>query len=102
MGTGAFTIFWARRISLYVAASLLAVQSVCLADVSVAIVDPNTAVAQVSLSDGNNTYAATVTVAFDQASNLSPSSLGLTAELIDPAHPPGDLPLGVSIDPAFP
>jgi len=39
---------------------------------------------------------------FDAPMNLSPQSLNLSAELFDPANPPGPLPAGLSIDPAFP
>jgi hydrogenase maturation factor len=72
------------------------------AAVSVTVVDPDTAVADVALSDGVNTYQVSVTIAFDHAVNLSASSLGLAAQLIDPLHPPGSLPAGVTVDPAFP
>lgn len=73
------------------------------AQVSVVIPDGNTAVATISLTDANaNTYSAVVTISFDQALNLSADSLNLTAQLFDPATPPGTLPANVSVDPAFP
>jgi hypothetical protein len=72
------------------------------ADVVVDIPDANTAIATISLTAAHDqTVEATVTVAFDQAVNLSADSLNLTAELLDPANLPA-LPAGVSIDPAFP
>lgn len=73
------------------------------ATVSVVIPDSNTAVATIALTDASaNSYSAVVTIAFDHAQNLSAGSLGLSAELFDPAAPPGVLPANVSVDPAFP
>ncbi len=99
----------ARRISLCALAWLLvAAAPLAHSTVSVTVPDPNTAVANVSLDDGHgHTYSAVVTLVFDVAANggainLSADSLGLSAELIDPASPPGTLPSGVSVDPAFP
>jgi len=73
------------------------------ASVSVVIPDGNTAVATIALTDANaNAYSAVVTIAFDQALDLTADSLNLTAQLFDPAMPPGVLPGNVSVDPAFP
>jgi hypothetical protein len=69
------------------------------------------ATADISLASGGNTYTATVTIAFDNAQNLSPSELNLSAQLVDPLDPGliSRLPacilplLGcVTIDPNFP
>lgn len=63
----------------------------------------DTAHATILLEDALGThYDAEVTIVFDTPTNLSPRSLNLAAELFDPAHPPGALPAGVAIDPAFP
>jgi len=71
----------------------------------------NVATADISLSDGSNTYAAQVTITFDTVANLTPAELGLTANLIDPNDPvlltrlpPCLTPLlgCVTIDPNFP
>lgn len=63
----------------------------------------DTAHATILLEDALGThYDAEVTIIFDTPTNLSPQSLNLSAELFDPAHPPGALPAGLSIDPAFP
>lgn len=70
------------------------------ASVSV-IVNGNTATAQIVLPDVNPTYQATVTITFDSVVNLTPDSLNITAELVDPNSFTG-LPTGVSIDPNFP
>jgi hypothetical protein len=76
------------------------------AAVSVTIPDDHTAVATINLTDASsNSYSAVVTIVFDQDPtplNLSAGSLNLTAQLIDPTHPPGTLPANVSVDPAFP
>lgn len=61
--------------------------------------------ATISLADGaGEVYAAEVTIEFDQPQNLSPGSLNLTAELVDPADPvfAQRLPAGLTLDPAFP
>jgi hypothetical protein len=76
--------------------------SAASAGVVVTIVDSNTASAAISLTSGSQTYDATVTIAFDHAFNLTADSLNLTATLINPASPPGTLPLGTVVDPAFP
>jgi len=79
----------------------LAVVPPARASVSVIIPDANTAVAAVSLTDSSaSTFAATVTIKFDNAVNLSAGSLGVDAALFDPAH--DLLPAGVSVDAAFP
>ncbi|MET0232888.1 MAG: DUF6689 family protein [Rhodanobacteraceae bacterium] len=79
----------------------------------VVTVDGNTAHADISLTSGTGeTYEAEATIVFDTPTNLSPESLNITAEIIDPAAiaprlPPADNALlcpggDVSIDPAFP
>jgi hypothetical protein len=71
----------------------------------------NTAIANISLSSGGHTYAATVTIDFTGAQNLNPTELNLSAQLVDPLDPGllSRLPacilpvLGcVTIDPNFP
>ena len=91
-----------RPLTALVVATLGLAAHTAFAGVSVTLSDPNTAVAEVALSDGSNSYEATVTIAFEHATNLSASSLGLSAELFDPLHPPASLPAGVMVDPAFP
>ena len=52
----------------------------------VVTVDGDTAYATISLTDNNGvTYDADVTIVFDSPENLTPQSLNLTAELVDPA-----------------
>lgn len=69
----------------------------------VVTVDGDTAYATISLTDGGGTtYTADVTIIFDSPVALSPQSLNLTAELVDPQAIASRLPLGVSVDPAFP
>ena len=46
-------------------------------------------------------YQACVSIHFDSVINLTPDSLGLTAQVIDPSSFTG-LPAGVSVDPSFP
>src|SRR5262249_22261421 len=104
----------ARNISAKLSALLLALAAVpAVASVSVTTPDANTAIATISLTDTPaNTYTQTVRTAFDNgpdaggnpygAINLPPDSIGIPAELIDPANPPGTLPAGVTVDPAFP
>jgi hypothetical protein len=85
------------------AAMLLGAQCVAQAGVVVTVPDPNTAIADITLTDTHaNVFSATVTLHFDQAVDLSPDSLGLSAALFDPATPPGTLPLNVAVDPNFP
>jgi hypothetical protein len=69
----------------------------------------NTAVANISLTDGIATYTSTVTITFDSSANLTPDELNLTAQLVDPSNTarlPSPCPqlLGgcVAVDPAFP
>jgi hypothetical protein len=105
--------FWWRRGACFALAGALylALAKPACAQI-VVTVDGNTAYATISLTDGNDvTYDADVTIVFDTPANLSPESLNLTAELIDPAVidprlPPNDIPLtcggGVAVDPAFP
>ena len=84
------------------AAALFAVTGPAFADVSVTIVNPNTATAIINLPTSvAPQYSATVTITFDAATNLSADSLGLTAEIVDPATLTG-LPAGVTLDPNFP
>ena len=84
------------------AAALFAVTGPVFADVSVTIVNPNTATAIINLPTSvAPQYSATVTITFDAATNLSADSLGLTAEIVDPATLTG-LPAGVTLDPNFP
>ncbi len=88
--------------ALLLLATIALASSPANASVVVEIPDANTAIATISLTDAHDqVFDATVTITFDQAINLSADSLNLTAELIDPAHPPA-LPAGVSIDAAFP
>jgi hypothetical protein len=71
----------------------------------VVTVDGNTAHAEISLTDGSGaTYDADVTITFGTVLNLSATSLGLTAQLVNPNDPivTSRIPLGMSIDPAFP
>ncbi|HEX6831963.1 MAG TPA: DUF6689 family protein [Rudaea sp.] len=90
------------------AGAILALTGACAwAGVTVTIVDRNTAVANISLTDAaSHTYDATVTITFDNsfhdAYNLTADSLNLTAQLVNPASPPATLPLGIVVDPAFP
>jgi hypothetical protein len=82
---------------------LMALAPSAWAQVSV-IVDGDTAIAEISLTDGGGTtYDAEVTIIFDTPQNLSPQSLNLTAELVDPDGPvAGRIPGGTSISPEFP
>jgi hypothetical protein len=80
----------------------------------VVTVDGDTAYATISLTDNNGvTYDADVTIVFDSPENLTPQSLNLTAELVDPVQmlsrlpePPCVLilcpPPNVVVDEAFP
>jgi hypothetical protein len=78
----------------------------------VVTVNGDTADATISLTDGNGvTYDADVTIVFDTPEYLTPRSLNLTAELVDPNAIRGRLPgsqlclpiIGcVVVDPAFP
>lgn len=71
------------------------------ADVSVSV-NGNIATAQVELPSASTpTYAATVTITFDSVVNLTPGSLNLKAQIVDPNAFSG-LPAQVSIDPNFP
>jgi hypothetical protein len=65
----------------------------------------DTALATISLQDAAGTvYTAEVTIEFDDPHNLRVDSLGLGAQLVDPADPAlaARLPSGVHVDPAFP
>lgn len=75
----------------------------------VVVTGGNTAVADISLTDGINVYTATVTITFDTPVNLTADELNLTAQLVDPsiaARLPSPCPqlLGgcVAVDSAFP
>lgn len=71
----------------------------------VVTVDGNIAHADISLDNGiGRTYEAEVTITFDTAVNLDPGSLNLTAQLVNPndASLVARLPVGITIDPAFP
>lgn len=91
----------ALRASSIVIAALLSFANPALADVSVSV-NGNIATAFVQLpSAAVPTYTATVTITFDSVANLSPGSLGLTAQIVDPNIFTG-LPAQVAIDPDFP
>ncbi len=64
----------------------------------------NVATATVALPGNNTTYTATVTITFDSALNLTPQSLNLTAQVVNPSDPAltARLPSGVTISPGFP
>jgi len=82
----------------------MALASSAWAQVTVTV-DGDTAIAEISLTDsGGTTYDAEVTIIFDTPQNLSPQSLNLTAELVDPSDGTigGRLPSGTSISPEFP
>ena len=82
----------------------MALASSAWAQVTVTV-DGDTALAEISLTDnGGTTYEAEVTIVFDTPQNLSPETLNLTAELVDPSDPTlgGRLPAGVSVIPSFP
>jgi hypothetical protein len=94
---------WLNAMKNAIAATFLfVVAGPVLADVSVVIQDPNTAVATVKLpSAATPTYTATVTIRFDNAANLSADALNVTAQLVNPTTFAG-LPAGVAVDPNFP
>jgi hypothetical protein len=94
--------YWRNAMKNAIAATMLVVSVPVFADVSVTIDDANTATAIIDLpSAADPQYSATVTIRFDAATNLSADSLGLTAEIVDPATFAG-LPSGVKLDPNFP
>ncbi len=77
----------------------------------VVTVDGDTAFATISLTDNNGTtYDADVTIVFDTPQNLTPESLNLTAQIVDPADIDPRLPGqnilcgagNVRMDPDFP
>lgn len=70
----------------------------------VVTVSGNVAHADISLVSGVQTYDGEVTITFDAPVNLTPQSLNLTAEIVNPADPllVARLPAGTSVDPAFP
>ena len=76
----------------------------CTAGTVVTIVD-NVAHADISLPDGNGgSYDAEVTITFDSPTGLSVEALNLTAETVVPSDPAVTtrLPLGTTVEPAFP
>ena len=105
--------FRLQRWSCLAVAGVLYLALAAAASAQVAVtVDGDTAYATIALTDANGiTYDADVTIVFDTPQNLSPESLNLTAELVDPAAidvrlPADDIPItcggGVAMDPAFP
>jgi hypothetical protein len=106
-------MFRLRRWSYFAFAGVLYLALPAAASAQVVVtVDGDTAHATISLTgDNGQNYDAEVTIDFDTPLNLSPESLNLTAELVDPAAidgrlPPDDIPIlcggGVAINPAFP
>ena len=107
---------WMRRVSWWALAGVLYLALGAHASAQVVVtVDGNVANATISLTDNNGvTYAADVTITFDTPVNLTPQSLNLTAELIDPAAVQDRLPAdagscfllicvpGTEVDPRFP
>jgi hypothetical protein len=104
-----------RRWSWFALAGILCLAMATAASAQVVVtVDGDTAYATISLTDGNGvTYDADVTIVFDTPQNLTPESLNLTAELVDPSAIQGRLPLpppicvlictpGTEVDPSFP
>ncbi len=63
--------------------------------------DPSLITVEVKVPADLPQYQACVSIQFDSVVNLTPDSLGLTAQVIDPVTFVG-LPANVSIDPAFP
>lgn len=93
---------WLCARCIFAIATSVAVAGTARADISVTINDANTATANIVLpSAADPQYSATVTIRFDAATNLSADSLGLTAQIVDPANFSG-LPVGVHLDPNFP
>ncbi len=77
-----------RRWSWFALAGILCLAMATSASAQVVVtVDGDTAYATISLTDGNGvTYDADVTIVFDTPQHLTPRSLNLTAELVDPAQ----------------
>ena len=93
---------WRNAMKKAVFATLSVASVPVFADVSITINDADTATAIINLpTAADPQYSATVTIWFDAATNLSADSLGLTAEIVDPATFTG-LPSGVNLDPNFP
>jgi hypothetical protein len=63
--------------------------------------DPSQINVEVKVPADTPLYQACVSIHFDSVVNLTPDSLGLTAQVIDPSSFSG-LPAGVSVDPSFP
>lgn len=63
--------------------------------------DPSLITVEVKVPTDTLQYQACVSIQFDSVVNLTPDSLGLTAQVIDPTTFAG-LPVNVTIDPAFP
>ncbi len=83
-------------------AALIAATSAAATDVPCpASTDSNVISVEVKVPADMPLYQACVTITFDDAVNLTRDSLGLTAEVVDPATFTG-LPLNVAINPAFP
>jgi hypothetical protein len=84
-----------------VAALLLCLSAISTAQATVVVtVSGNTANAAISLGS----YSAQVTIVFDSPINLTADNLNVTAQVVNPLDLAviARLPLGVSIDPAFP
>ena len=94
---------WRNAMKKAVVATLSIASVPAFADVSVTINDANTATAVIDLptaADRRNIRRRSRSRS-TPATNLSPDSLGLTAEIVDPATFTG-LPAGVALDPNFP
>jgi hypothetical protein len=101
-----------RWISAWVGAAGLALATAAPAQVTVTV-DGNTAHADISLTNGaGDTFEAEATIVFDTPMNLSPESLNITAEIVDPEDINPRLPQDptallcpggpVAMDPDFP
>ncbi len=91
---------WRNAMKKAVFATLLIASVPVFADVSVST-SGDVATATISLpSIASPQYSATVTITFDSVVNLTPDSLNLTAEIVDPSS--FNLGAGVAIDPNFP
>lgn len=81
-------------------ALLLWIPAAASASVNVTV-NGNVATAQIALPDASPTYFGTVTIVFDAVVNLTPDSVNVSAELVDPNSFSG-LPANVAIDANFP
>ncbi|UXI67542.1 hypothetical protein N4264_22840 [Tahibacter amnicola] len=70
----------------------------------VVVINGNVANATVHVPDGGAGFDADVTITFDTPQNLTPQSLNLTAQLVNPTDPAlqSRLPLGTFVESAFP